>query len=94
MPPPLREFDRDGDGSLDASTPTGRVVLSALDRVAIARHAHRHLDKAGAYAAQARGNPFVEKHRGPFDNVVGLPMAGVRELLGKAWAAGHRPAAR
>ncbi|MBL0350358.1 MAG: septum formation protein Maf [Elusimicrobia bacterium] len=70
------------------------VKVRRLDRAAIARHSHRHLDKAGAYAAQARGNPFVEKHRGPFDNVVGLPMAGVRELLGKARAAGRRPAKR
>ncbi|HMU95426.1 MAG TPA: nucleoside triphosphate pyrophosphatase [Elusimicrobiota bacterium] len=70
------------------------VKVRRLKSASIVRHSHRHLDKAGAYAAQARGNPFVEKHRGPFDNVVGLPMAGVRVLLGKARSAGWRPAPR
>lgn len=39
------------------------------------------LDKAGAYGIQGEGGRFVEKLDGAFDNVVGLPMALVRDLL-------------
>ncbi len=60
------------------------VKIRALSPAAIARHAQTNHDKAGAYAAQARGNPFVEKHRGPYDNIVGLPLAALRALLRRA----------
>lgn len=39
------------------------------------------MDKAGAYGIQGLGGKFVEKFEGPFDNVVGLPMQLVREML-------------
>ncbi|MBL8022854.1 MAG: septum formation protein Maf [Elusimicrobia bacterium] len=45
-------------------------------------------DKAGAYAAQARGNPYIYSFEGDFDTIVGLPLRGVWELLGKALKAG------
>jgi septum formation protein len=32
------------------------------------------LDKAGAYAAQGHGSEIIEKIRGSYTNVVGLPM--------------------
>lgn len=48
----------------------------------------RNHDKAGAYAAQAPGSPFVVDHRGDFDNVVGLPRRTLRVLLKKAAKAG------
>lgn len=35
------------------------------------------MDKAGAYAIQEQGEMLVDKVEGPFDNVVGLPMAQV-----------------
>ena len=38
-------------------------------------------DKAGAYAVQGIGRAFVERVRGSFSNVVGLPMDEVAELL-------------
>ncbi|QDK36537.1 nucleoside triphosphate pyrophosphatase [Bdellovibrio sp. NC01] len=41
------------------------------------------MDKAGAYGIQGHGGKFVEKFEGPFDNVVGLPVAVVRHLLAK-----------
>lgn len=41
------------------------------------------MDKAGAYGIQGLGRQFVEKFEGPFDNVVGLPMGLVTELLTK-----------
>lgn len=39
------------------------------------------LDKAGAYAIQGGARPFVEAIEGPEDNVIGLPVALVQELL-------------
>lgn len=39
------------------------------------------MDKAGAYAIQGRAGMFVERIEGSSSNVVGLPMATVRELL-------------
>lgn len=39
------------------------------------------MDKAGAYGIQGHGGKFVEKFEGPFDNVVGLPVAVVKSLL-------------
>jgi septum formation protein len=41
------------------------------------------LDKAGSYAIQGRAWDFVEKFVGSFDNVVGLPMELLRDLLQK-----------
>lgn len=42
------------------------------------------LDKAGAYAAQERGEMIIEKIDGDFDNVMGLPMRAVKNLLDTA----------
>lgn len=41
----------------------------------------RHLDKAGAYAVQHKKDKFVERIKGDYDNVVGLPMRVVKKLL-------------
>lgn len=46
------------------------------------------LDKAGAYAIQGGAAPFVERVDGDYDNVVGLPLATVRQLLAERIAAG------
>jgi len=40
-------------------------------------------DKAGSYAIQEVGDAFVESLKGDYDNVVGLPIGKVRELLRK-----------
>ena len=42
------------------------------------------LDKAGAYAAQECGEMIIEKIDGAFDNVMGLPMRTVKNLLDTA----------
>lgn len=42
--------------------------------------------KAGAYGIQARAKAFVASVEGPVDNVTGLPMDVVRELLARARA--------
>ena len=39
------------------------------------------VDKAGAYAIQGRGGMFVDRIEGSYSNVVGLPMAELREML-------------
>jgi len=42
------------------------------------------MGKAGAYAIQETADRFVTALEGPFDNVVGLPLEAVRELLAEA----------
>lgn len=44
------------------------------------------MDKAGAYGIQGLGGKFVDHIAGDFDNVVGLPVFRVLELLTKAKA--------
>ena len=41
------------------------------------------LDKAGAYAIQGGAGAFVAELDGPEDNVIGLPVALVRQLMGE-----------
>ncbi len=41
------------------------------------------MDKAGAYAIQGLGGKFVEKYVGAYDNVVGLPVALLKEILSR-----------
>lgn len=40
------------------------------------------LDKAGAYAIQEHGDMLVEKVEGDFDNIVGLPVTRLLQVLG------------
>ena len=42
------------------------------------------LDKAGAYGIQGKGAVLVERIEGSYDNVVGLPLAAVYEMLRRA----------
>ena len=44
------------------------------------------MDKAGAYAVQGRAGMFVRSIEGSYSNVIGLPMALVREILKAAGA--------
>lgn len=57
------------------------VKLKKLQEKDILRSIKKHMDKAGAYAVQEKGDPYVEQIRGDYDNVVGLPMRLVKKLL-------------
>lgn len=39
------------------------------------------LDKAGAYAIQGAGRALVERYEGDYDNIVGLPVARLLDVL-------------
>lgn len=41
------------------------------------------MDKAGSYAIQGIGGKYIKEYIGEFDNIVGLPMKVVNELLNK-----------
>ena len=41
------------------------------------------MDKAGAYGIQGKGAVLAERIEGSYDNVVGLPLAAVYEMLRK-----------
>jgi len=61
-----------------------RVRFRTLGAAEIARYAAsgEPLDKAGGYAIQGGAAAFVESVDGDTDNVVGLPLGLVVELLG------------
>lgn len=58
-----------------------RVKARRLTPAQLETFVGKHMDKAGAYAVQDADDPFIETVRGPFDNVVGLPLDTVRLLL-------------
>ncbi len=57
------------------------VRMKELSGEEIESAAERHLDKAGAYGIQEKNDAFVTLVDGPFDNVVGLPVGKLRQLL-------------
>ncbi len=73
----------DPAGREDAFHETTRVTFRVLDAEAI--HAYHGLvdplDKAGAYGIQEHGDRLVGRIDGPFDNVMGLPVAAVLARL-------------
>lgn len=71
-------------GHLFSSVAMTRVKMKFLDESERRRRSRHHHDKAGAYAAQARGNPYIDRVEGEFSNVVGLPATLTRVLLRKA----------
>ena len=60
-----------------------KVFFRALTEAEIEAYAAtgEPLDKAGAYGIQGRGAVLVEKIEGCYNNVVGLPLARLNEIL-------------
>jgi septum formation protein len=74
-----------GTGTAALRTVTSTVRFRRLDSEEIEAYVDsgEPLDKAGAYAIQGGAGEFVAELTGSYDNVVGLPVAEVREMLDK-----------
>ena len=77
---------RKRDGYRDEACVTTRVWFRGLSRQEIAAYLRtgETADKAGAYAAQGKGNLLIDRIVGSYTNVVGLPMTQVVEMLLRA----------
>ena len=62
-----------------------QVTMRELSRREIAAYVRtgEPQDKAGAYAIQGKGRRLIASIRGPYDNVVGMPMRLLTRLLGE-----------
>ena len=69
--------------SRDVRYDVSRVHFAALSPETIRAYVETEepMDKAGAYALQGRGGMFVDRIEGSYSNVIGLPMALLREML-------------
>jgi len=71
------------NGREDVQVDESRVLFAALTADEIARYTAtgEPMDKAGAYALQGRGGMFVRRIEGSYSNVIGLPLALLRDML-------------
>lgn len=74
------------DGYCQTAVDKTDVLFSKLTPKMIERYVAtgEPMDKAGAYAVQGRGGLFVEALKGSYSNVIGLPLALVRQMLENA----------
>jgi septum formation protein len=74
---------RTGTGDVEGRVVASRVRFRDLSPEEIEAYVSggEGLDKAGGYGIQGAAGAFVLSVDGPVDNVVGLPMAAVREML-------------
>lgn len=70
---------------LTSGVEVSTVYTNKLSVDEIKRIAPKHLDKAGAYAVQEKGDRFVKKIIGDYYNVVGFPVGLFLELYHKFW---------
>jgi septum formation protein len=70
-------------GGMSAFTETSKVTFRVLRDAEIERYVATGspLDKAGAYGLQDESQDFIAKVEGDIDNVIGLPVARLREAL-------------
>ena len=78
----------DADGREAVNVDASRVEFVVLSEEAISWYiaTGEPMDKAGAYAVQGRAGMFVRSISGSYSNVIGLPMALVRDMLRDAGA--------
>ena len=78
------------DDQLTVETVTTRVHFVSLTRASLERYwdTGEPADKAGAYGIQGLGGAFVDRIEGSYSNVVGLPLAQTRRMLGDAGISG------
>lgn len=83
----LQEFESPKDLPLkwDSQVETSEVFFNDLQNVEIHNYVikHRPLDKAGAYGVQDVPKGFISRVDGNLDNVMGLPVKMVKEMLNK-----------
>ena len=74
------------DGTRCVFHETTDVVFLPLDEVAIENYLSKvnPLDKAGAYGIQEHGDLIIERIDGSFENVMGLPVQRLLEVLAAA----------
>ncbi|GMU94476.1 MAG: Maf-like protein [Candidatus Hydrogenedentota bacterium] len=72
-----------GSGSTAEGSETSQVKFRALSDEEIAHfvHAVRPIDRAGAYTVDGPGSLLVERYEGCFQNVLGLPIVRLDQLL-------------
>jgi septum formation protein len=70
-----------GRGRVVGTTVTFRRLETAEIEAYVA--SGEPFDKAGGYGIQGAAAAFVASRDGPLDNVIGLPVAAVRELIGE-----------
>ncbi len=70
-------------GMVICKTPTTTVWFRNLDEEEVNKYVFsgEPLDKAGAYGIQGKGALLVDKIKGCYNNVVGLPLALLDEML-------------
>jgi septum formation protein len=70
-------------GGMSAFTEASRVTFRAVSDDEIARYiaTGSPMDKAGAYGLQDESQDFIARVEGDVDNVIGLPVARLREAL-------------
>ncbi len=71
-----------------------RVKMRPLSPDEIVFWARKNRDKAGGYAVQEKKDTLIVEIRGDYDNVVGLPLRGVKKLLRRARQNGYAPSPR
>ena len=77
---------RPGGAAIELLAETTQVTMTAIREAEIAAYvaSGEPMDKAGAYAIQGRASRWVVRLEGCYFNVVGLPVARVVEMLGRA----------
>lgn len=69
------------EGRMKTAFAETRLKFKKIDEKTIAKLARKNLDKSGSYAIQKINDRFVETMLGDLDNVIGLPLRQVKQLL-------------